>query len=79
MTNTAEMSIAKAINAGIQKQMQKDSNVLVFGEDVAELCGVFRVTEGLLAEFGNQKVFNSPIAESGIVGTAIGLAMRGYR
>ena len=79
MTNTAEMSIAKGINAGIQKQMQKDPKVLVFGEDVAELGGVFRVTEGLLAEFGNQKVFNSPIAESGIVGTAIGLAMRGYR
>ena len=79
MTNTAEMTIAKAINAGIQKQMQKDSKVLVFGEDVAELGGVFRVTEGLLAEFGNQKVFNSPIAESGIVGTAIGLAMRGYK
>jgi pyruvate dehydrogenase E1 component beta subunit len=52
---------------------------LVFGEDVAELGGVFRVTEGLLAEFGNKRVFNSPIAESGIVGTAIGLAMRGYR
>jgi pyruvate dehydrogenase E1 component beta subunit len=79
MTNTAEMTIAKAINAGIQKQMQKDSKVLVFGEDVAELGGVFRVTEGLLAEFGNKRVFNSPIAESGIVGTAIGLAMRGYR
>ena len=66
MTTTAEMSIAKAINAGIQKQMQKDSKVLVFGEDVAELGGVFRVTEGLLAEFGNKRVFNSPIAESGI-------------
>jgi pyruvate dehydrogenase E1 component beta subunit len=79
MTNTAEMTIAKAINAGIQKQMQKDSKVLVFGEDVAELGGVFRVTEGLLTEFGKNRVFNSPIAESGIVGTAIGLAMRGYR
>jgi pyruvate dehydrogenase E1 component beta subunit len=79
MTNTAEMTIAKAINAGIQKQMQKDPKVLVFGEDVAELGGVFRVTEGLLAEFGKNRVFNSPIAESGIVGTAIGLAMRGYR
>jgi pyruvate dehydrogenase E1 component beta subunit len=59
--------------------MQKNNKVLVFGEDVAELGGVFRVTEGLLAEFGNKRVFNSPIAESGIVGTAIGLAMRGYR
>jgi 2-oxoisovalerate dehydrogenase E1 component beta subunit len=79
MTNTVEMTIAKAINAGIQKQMQKNPKILVFGEDVAELGGVFRVTEGLLDEFGSSRVFNSPIAESGIVGTAIGLAMRGYR
>ena len=79
MSNSVEMTIAKAINAGIQKAMQKNNKVLVFGEDVAELGGVFRVTEGLLAEFGNKRVFNSPIAESGIVGTAIGLAMRGYR
>ena len=79
MNNSVEMPIAKAINAGIQKAMQKNNKVLVFGEDVAELGGVFRVTEGLLAEFGNKRVFNSPIAESGIVGTAIGLAMRGYR
>ena len=79
MANSVEMSIAKAINAGIQKAMQQDSKVLVFGEDVAELGGVFRVTEGLLDEFGPKRVFNSPIAESGIVGTAIGLAMRGYR
>jgi 2-oxoisovalerate dehydrogenase E1 component beta subunit len=79
MTNTVEMTIAKAINAGIQKQMQKNQKILVFGEDVAELGGVFRVTEGLLDEFGTYRVFNSPIAESGIVGTAIGLAMRGYR
>lgn len=73
------MPIAKAINAGIQRAMTKNNKVLVFGEDVAELGGVFRVTEGLLAEFGSKRVFNSPIAESGIVGTAIGLAMRGYR
>ena len=79
MSNSVEMPIAKAINAGIQKAMAKNNKVLVFGEDVAELGGVFRVTEGLLAEFGNKRVFNSPIAESGIVGTAIGLAMRGYR
>ena len=79
MSNSVEMPIAKAINAGIQKAMQNNNKVLVFGEDVAELGGVFRVTEGLLAEFGSKRVFNSPIAESGIVGTAIGLAMRGYR
>jgi pyruvate dehydrogenase E1 component beta subunit len=73
------MPIAKAINAGLQKAMQNNNKVLVFGEDVAELGGVFRVTEGLHTEFGQKRVFNSPIAESGIVGTAIGLAMRGYR
>jgi 2-oxoisovalerate dehydrogenase E1 component beta subunit len=74
-----EHSIAKAINAGLKRAMQKDAKVLMFGEDVAELGGVFRVTEGLLSEFGPQRIFNTPIAESGIVGTAIGLAMRGYR
>ncbi len=79
MSNSVEMPIAKAINAGLQKAMQKNDKVLVFGEDVAELGGVFRVTEGLHTEFGQKRVFNSPIAESGIVGTAIGLAMRGYR
>ena len=73
------MPIAKALNAGIQKAMQDDPKVLMFGEDVAELGGVFRVTEGLHKEFGQDRVFNSPIAESGIIGTAIGLAMRGYR
>lgn len=73
------MAIAKALNAGLAKSMQKDPKVLMFGEDVAELGGVFRVTEGLAKEFGKDRVFNTPIAESGIVGTAIGLAMRGYR
>ncbi|MFM2385052.1 MAG: hypothetical protein RL166_926 [Actinomycetota bacterium] len=79
MTNFVDMAIAKAINAGLRKAMSEDSKVLVFGQDVAQLGGVFRVTEGIHAEFGNSRIFNSPIAESGIVGTAIGLAMRGYR
>ena len=79
MGNFVEMPIAKAINAGLRKAMSEDSKVLIFGEDVAQLGGVFRVTEGLHTEFGDNRVFNSPIAESGIVGTAIGLAMRGYR
>ena len=79
MSNFVDLSIAKAINAGIRKSMQENSKVLVFGEDVAQLGGVFRVTEGLLDEFGAKRVFNSPIAESGIIGTAIGLAMRGFR
>lgn len=79
MSNYRDLAIAKAINLGLQKAMQKDSKVLMFGEDVAELGGVFRVTEGLLDEFGPNRIFNTPIAESGIVGTAIGLAMRGYK
>ena len=79
MGNFVEMSIAKAINAGLRKCMQEDEKVLIFGEDVAQLGGVFRVTEGLHAEFGESRIFNSPIAESGIIGTAIGLAMRGFK
>jgi len=79
VSNSAELPIAKAINAGLRESMRKDDKVLVFGQDVAELGGVFRVTEGLHAEFGQSRIFNSPIAESGIVGTAIGLAMRGYK
>jgi len=79
MSNYKEMPIAKALNAGLSQAMSANDKVLMFGEDVAELGGVFRVTEGLLDEFGNKRIFNTPIAESGIVGTAIGLAMRGYR
>ena len=79
MSNTVEMTIVKAINAGIRKAMADNDKVLVFGEDVAALGGVFRVTEGILAEFGPKRIFNSPIAEAGIIGTGIGLAMRGYR
>jgi len=79
MSNYRDLAIAKAINLGLQKAMQKDNKVLMFGEDVAELGGVFRVTEGLLDEFGPNRIFNTPIAESGIIGTAIGLAMRGYK
>jgi pyruvate dehydrogenase E1 component beta subunit len=79
MSNFVDMPIAKAINAGLRKAMADDPKVLLFGEDIAELGGVFRVTEGILDEFGPTRIMNSPIAESGIIGTAIGLAMRGYR
>ena len=79
ISNYKEMPIAKALNAGLSQAMSANDKVLMFGEDVAELGGVFRVTEGLLDEFGDKRIFNTPIAESGIVGTAIGLAMRGYR
>ena len=79
MSNTVEMTIVKAINAGIRKAMADNEKVIVFGQDVAALGGVFRVTEGILAEFGPKRIFNSPIAEAGIIGTGIGLTMRGYR
>lgn len=79
MPNSVEMTIVKAINAGIRKAMADNDKVIVFGQDVAALGGVFRVTEGILGEFGPKRIFNSPIAEAGIIGTGIGLAMRGYR
>jgi 2-oxoisovalerate dehydrogenase E1 component beta subunit len=73
------LSMAKAINAGLREALRNDQKVLLMGEDIGALGGVFRVTEGLLAEFGDRRVLDSPLAESGIVGTAIGMAMRGYR
>jgi 2-oxoisovalerate dehydrogenase E1 component beta subunit len=73
------LPMAKALNAGLRKALQDDPKVLLMGEDIGPLGGVFRVTEGLQAEFGDKRVMDTPLAESGIVGTAIGLAMRGYR
>ena len=73
------LSMAKAINLGLQSAMREDSKVVLMGEDIGTLGGVFRVTEGLKSEFGENRVLDTPLAESGIVGTAIGLAMRGYR
>lgn len=73
------LSMAKAINLGLHKALSDDPKVLLMGEDIGPLGGVFRVTEGLQAEFGENRVLDTPLAESGIIGTAIGLAMRGYR
>jgi len=75
----AELSLSRAINEGLRKAMEKDSDVLVMGEDVGQLGGVFRVTAGLQKDFGENRVIDTPLAEAGIVGTAIGLALRGYR
>jgi pyruvate dehydrogenase E1 component beta subunit len=74
-----QLTMAKAINAGLRAALGADEKVLLMGEDIGTLGGVFRVTEGLKAEFGDHRVLDTPLAESGIVGTAIGLAMRGYR
>ncbi|WP_234407270.1 alpha-ketoacid dehydrogenase subunit beta [Microterricola viridarii] len=76
---SVNMPLGKAINAGLRAAMGADDKVLLMGEDIGPLGGVFRVTEGLHAEFGDKRVLDTPLAESGIVGTAIGLAMRGYR
>ncbi len=73
------MTMAKALNAGLRKAMEADEKVLVMGEDVGTLGGVFRITDGLQKDFGEDRVIDTPLAESGIVGTAVGLAMRGYR
>jgi len=73
------LTMAKAINAGLQAALAADEKVLLMGEDIGTLGGVFRVTDGLKAEFGENRVLDTPLAESGIIGTAIGLAMRGYR
>ncbi len=76
---TEVLPLGRAINAGLRQAMLDDPHVLLMGEDIGRLGGVFRVTEGLQAEFGARRVIDTPLAESGIVGSAIGLAMRGYR
>jgi 2-oxoisovalerate dehydrogenase E1 component beta subunit len=75
----ATMTIAKAINEGLRASLASDPKTLLMGEDIGELGGVYRVTDGLKKDFGALRVVDSPLAESGIIGTAIGLALRGYR
>jgi pyruvate dehydrogenase E1 component beta subunit len=76
---TPTIPMAKALNAGLAAAMAADDKVLLMGEDIGRLGGVFRITEGLQERFGAERVRDTPLAESGIVGTAIGLALRGYR
>ena len=77
LPTTPTLTMAQAINRALHDAMASDERVLVFGEDVATLGGVFRVTEGLAETFGAQRCFDTPLAESGIVGIAIGMALRG--
>lgn len=74
-----ELTIGKAINLALRTALEQDPKVVIMGEDVGRLGGVFRVTDGLQKDFGAARVIDTPLAESGIVGTAIGLALRGYR
>jgi pyruvate dehydrogenase E1 component beta subunit len=74
-----KITLAKGLNAGLRAAMEHDPKVVVMGEDVGKLGGVFRITDGLQKDFGEDRVIDTPLAESGILGTAVGLAMRGYR
>ncbi len=73
------ITMAKALNAGLRRALEADPKVLLAGEDIGKLGGVFRITEHLQRDFGPERVVDSPLAESGIVGTSLGLALRGYR
>ncbi|MGH4009042.1 MAG: alpha-ketoacid dehydrogenase subunit beta [Pseudonocardiaceae bacterium] len=76
---TQTITLAKGLNQGLRAAMEADSKVIVIGEDVGKLGGVFRITDGLQKDFGEQRVLDTPLGESGIIGTAVGLALRGYR
>jgi pyruvate dehydrogenase E1 component beta subunit len=73
------MTIGKALNLGLRRALESDPKVIIMGEDVGKLGGVFRITDGLQKDFGEERVIDTPLAESGIIGTAVGLAIRGYR
>nr|WP_199513441.1 alpha-ketoacid dehydrogenase subunit beta [Nucisporomicrobium flavum] len=74
-----KITLGKALNHGLRRSLESDSKVVIMGEDVGKLGGVFRITDGLQKDFGEDRVIDTPLAEAGIVGTAVGLAIRGYR
>ncbi|TDB75380.1 alpha-ketoacid dehydrogenase subunit beta [Micromonospora sp. KC723] len=76
---TETLTLGKALNTGLRKALENDPKVVIMGEDVGKLGGVFRITDGLQKDFGDQRVIDTPLAESGIIGTAVGLAIRGFR
>lgn len=73
------ITLAKGLNQGLRAAMEANPRVIVMGEDIGKLGGVFRITDGLQKDFGEQRVLDTPLGESGIIGTAVGLALRGYR
>jgi pyruvate dehydrogenase E1 component beta subunit len=73
------MTFGRAINTGLRKAMEHDSKVVLIGEDIGKLGGVFRITDELQKDFGAHRVIDAPLAESAILGTAVGMAYRGYR
>jgi pyruvate dehydrogenase E1 component beta subunit len=74
-----QMNLVQAVNSALRSEMRKDEDVVVLGEDVGKVGGVFRVTQGLFDEFGDDRVIDTPLAEGGIIGTAIGMALYGLR
>ena len=74
-----EMTLSKAIGSGLRRALEDDDRVVLMGEDIGKLGGVFRVTDGLQRDFGEERVMDTPLAEAGIIGTAIGMAYRGFR
>jgi 2-oxoisovalerate dehydrogenase E1 component subunit beta len=78
-STTRTVTLGKSLNLGLRAAMEADPKVIVMGEDVGKLGGVFRITDGLQKDFGEHRVLDTPLAESGIIGTAVGLAIRGYR
>ena len=74
-----QMNMVQAINDALRVAMRRDRRVVLLGEDVGKVGGVFRVTAGLAAEFGEERVIDTPLTENGIVGTAIGMAMYGLK
>ena len=75
----AEMTYLQAISDGLREEMRRDETVYCLGEDIGAFGGAFKVTDGFIEEFGADRVMDTPLAESGIIGTAVGLAIRGYR
>ena len=78
-STSKEMRFVDAISDAIHKKMQNDSSVVMMGQDIAEYGGVFKISEGFLDEFGPERIKNTPIIESGIIGAAMGMALRGYK
>jgi 2-oxoisovalerate dehydrogenase E1 component beta subunit len=74
-----KLTMGKAINLGLRTAMEADPKVLIMGEDVGKMGGVYRITDGLQKDFGEQRVLDTPLSEAGIIGTAVGLAVRGFR